>query len=192
MTRNTFVTPEPVVLEGYQAVMTPSKFGYSLGALVDESMVEALEEDRTESLKWAESKLKNPKRSVLKPEPWEEVTKGKYKVKFSWNEDTKPPVVDTDGTVITDERLPLFSGSTVKLALYQKPYILRDGITYGTSLKLKGIQVVTLSSSAGVDVGDMSTEDVADLFGTTAGYKATIPNVIAAEPSSVEEDDADF
>jgi hypothetical protein len=192
MTRNTFVTPEPVVLEGYQAVMTPSKFGYSLGALVDESMVEALEEDRTESLKWAESKLKNPKRSVLKPEPWEEVTKGKYKVKFSWNEDTKPPVVDTDGTIITDERLPLFSGSTVKLALYQKPYILRDGVTYGTSLKLKGIQVVTLSSSAGVDVGDMSTEDVADLFGTTAGYKATIPNVIAAEPSSVEEDDADF
>ena len=192
MTRNTFVTPEPVVLEGYQAVMTPSKFGYSLGALVDESMVEALEEDRTESLKWAESKLKNPKRSVLKPEPWEEVSKGKYKVKFSWNEDTKPPVVDTDGTVITDERLPLFSGSTVKLALYQKPYILRDGVTYGTSLKLKGIQVVTLSSSAGVDVGDMSTEDVVDLFGTTAGYKAMIPNVVAAEPSSVEEDDNDF
>lgn len=192
MTRNTFVTPEPVVLEGYQAVMTPSKFGYSLGALVDESMVEALEEDRTESLKWAESKLKNPKRSVLKPEPWEEVTKGKYKVKFSWNEDTKPPVVDTDGTVITDARLPLFSGSTVKLALYQKPYILRDGVTYGTSLKLKGIQVVTLSSSAGVDVGDMSTEDVVDLFGTTAGYKAMIPNVIAAEPDSVEEDDSDF
>jgi hypothetical protein len=192
MTRNTFVTPEPVVLEGYQAVMTPSKFGYSLGALVDESMVESLEEDRTESLKWAESKLKNPKRSVLKPEPWEEVSKGKYKVKFSWNEDARPPVVDTDGTLITDERLPLFSGSKVKLALFQKPYILRDGVTYGTSLKLKGIQVVSLSSSAGVDVGDMSTEDVVDLFGTTAGYKAMMPNVIPAEPSSVEEDDDDF
>jgi hypothetical protein len=189
MTRNTFVTPEPVVLEGYQAVMTPSKFGYSLGALVDESMVEALEEDRTESLKWAESKLKNPKRSVLKPEPWEEVSKGKYKVKFSWNEDARPPVVDTDGTVITDERLPLFSGSKVKLALFQKPYILRDGVTYGTSLKLKGIQVVSLSSSAGVDVGDMSTEDVVDLFGTTAGYKAMMPNVIPTETSSVEDDD---
>jgi hypothetical protein len=192
MTRNTFVTPEPVVLEGYQAVMTPSKFGYSLGALVDQSMVDALEEDRTESLKWAESKLKNPKRSVLKPEPWEELSKDKYKVKFSWNEDTRPPVVDTDGTLITDERLPLFSGSKVKLALYQKPYILRDGVTYGTSLKLKGIQVVSLSSSAGVDVGDMSTDDVIDLFGTTAGYKAMMPNVIPAEPCSVEEDDDDF
>ena len=192
MTRNTYVTPEPVVLEGYQAVMAPSKFGYSLCALVDQSMIDALEEDRTESLKWAESKLKNPKRSVLKPEPWEELNEGQYKVKFSWNEDTRPPVVDTDGTLITDERLPLFSGSKVKLALYQKPYILRDGVTYGTSLKLKGIQVVSLSTSAGVDVGDMSTEDVIDLFGTTAGYKSLLPNVMPAAPSSVEEDDTDF
>ena len=191
MTRNTYVTPEPVVLEGYQAVMTPSKFGYSLGALVDQSMIDALEEDRTESLKWAESKLKNPKRSVLKPEPWEEMNEGQYKVKFSWNEDTRPPVVDTEGTIITDERLPLYSGSKVKLALYQKPYILRDGVTYGTSLKLKGIQVVSLSTSAGVDVGDMSTEDVAELFGNTAGFKVSEPNVMPAEPSSVE-DDTDF
>lgn len=191
MTRNTYVTPEPVVLEGYQAVMAPSKFGYSLGALVDQSMIDALEEDRTESLKWAESKLKNPKRSVLKPEPWEEMNEGQYKVKFSWNEDTRPPVVDTEGTIITDERLPLFSGSKVKLALYQKPYILRDGVTYGTSLKLKGIQVVSLSTSAGVDVGDMSTEDVAELFGNTAGFKVSEPNVMPAEPSSVE-DDTDF
>jgi hypothetical protein len=189
MTRNTFVTPEPVVLEGYQAVMTPSKFGYSLGAIVSQEIVDKLEDDRTESLKWAESKLKNPKRSVLKPEPWEELSEDKYKVKFSWNEDNKPPVVDTEGTVITDSNLPIYSGSKVKLAFFQKPYILRDGVTYGTSLKLKGIQVVSLSSSAGVDVGDMSTEDVIDLFGTTAGYKAMMPNVIPAEPSSVEDDD---
>ena len=192
MTRNTYVTPEPVLLEGYQAVMTPSKFGYSLGALVDQSMIDALEEDRTESLKWAESKLKNPKRSVLKPEPWEEMNEGQYKVKFSWNEDTRPPVVDTEGTIINDDRLPLYSGSKVKLALYQKPYILRDGVTYGTSLKLKGIQVVSLSTSAGVDVGDMSTEDVVELFGTTAGFKMSEPNVMPAAPSSVEEDDTDF
>ena len=191
MTRNTFVTPEPVVLEGYQAVMTPSKFGYSLGAIVSQDMVDKLEDDRTESLKWAESKLKNPKLSVLKPEPWEEMNEGQYKVKFSWNEDTRPPVVDTEGTIITDERLPLFSGSKVKLALYQKPYILRDGVTYGTSLKLKGIQVVSLSTSAGVDVGDMSTEDVAELFGNTAGFKVSEPNVMPAAPSSVE-DDTDF
>jgi hypothetical protein len=45
----------------------------------------------------------------------------------------------------------LYSGSKVKLAFRQKPYILRDGITYGTTLKLVGIQVVALNSSAGVD-----------------------------------------
>ena len=191
MTRNTFVTPEPVILEGYQAVMTTSKFGYSLGAIVSQDMVDKLEDDRTESLKWAESKLKNPKRSVLKPEPWEEVNEGQYKVKFSWNAETRPPVVDTEGTLITDERLPIYAGSKVKLALYQKPYILRDGVTYGTSLKLKGIQVVSLSSAAGVDVGDMSTEDVAELFGNTAGFKVSEPNVIASSPASVE-DDTDF
>lgn len=189
MTRNTFVTPEPVILEGYQAVMAPSKFGYSLGAIVSQEIVDKLEDDRIESLKWAESKLKNPKRSVLKPEPWEELSEDKYKVKFSWNEDNKPPVVDTEGTVITDSNLPIFSGSKVKLAFFQKPYILRDGVTYGTSLKLKGIQIVSLATSAGVDVGDMSSEDVAALFGNTSGYKTSEPNVFPAEPSSVEDDD---
>ena len=130
-------------------------------------MVKALETDRTDSLKWAESKLKNPKRSVLKPEPWEEVAPNKYKVKFSWNEDTKVPVVDTEGTHITDENLPIYSGAKVKLAFYQKPYILKDGVTYGTSLKLLGVQLVSLSSEAGVDTGDMNAEDV----GSTSGFK---------------------
>ena len=189
MTRNTFVTEQPVILDGYQAVMKPSKFGYSLAAIVDQAMIDKLEDDRTESLKWAESKLKNPKRSSLKPEPWEEVSENQYRIKFSWNEDSRPPVVDTEGTLITDDRTAIYSGSKVKLALYQKPYILRDGVTYGTSLKLKGIQVVSLSSSAGVDVGDMSTEDVAELFGTTAGYKVSEPNVLQNEPSSVEDND---
>ena len=70
MARNILKTAEPVVLEGFQAVMKPSKFGYTLQTVVDSEMVDNLEEDRGESLKWAESKLKNPKRSTLKPEPW--------------------------------------------------------------------------------------------------------------------------
>ncbi len=94
--------------------MKPSKFGYSLSALVDGSMVDALETDREESLQWAQSKLKNPKRST-EPEPWEEVAEGQFKVKFSWNEDNKPPVVDTEGSPVTDENTPMYSGSRVKL-----------------------------------------------------------------------------
>ena len=177
MPRTIHKTAQPVVLEGYQAVLKPSKFGYSLAALVDQSMVDVLEDDRVESLKWAETKLKNPKRSTLKPEPWEEVTEGQYKVKFSWNEESRPPVVDTEGTHITDDNTPMYAGSRVKLAFYQKPYILRDGVTYGTSLKLVGVQLVSLNTAAGVDTGDMSTEDVAALFGKTEGFKAGEPNV---------------
>jgi hypothetical protein len=187
MTRTIHKTEQPVVLEGYQAVLKPSKFGYSLSALVDSDLVEKLEEDRVESLKWAETKLKNPKRSTLKPEPWEEVAEGQYKIKFSWNEDSKPPVVDTEGTHITDESIPMYSGSRVKLAFYQKPYILKDGVTYGTSLKLVGVQLVALNNMAAVDTGDMAAEDVAALFGTTAGFKASEPNITAT--STDTEDD---
>ncbi len=58
--RNILKTEQPVVLEGYQAVLKPSKFGYSLSAIVDQDMVYKLEDDRTATLKWCESKLKNP------------------------------------------------------------------------------------------------------------------------------------
>ena len=186
MARTTFITPEAVTLEGFQAILQPTKFGYALSAIIDEDMVSKLEHDRTESLKWAESKLKNPKRSVLKPEPWEEVAENKYKAKFSWNDEKRPPVVDTEGTPITDERTPLYSGSKVKLAFYQKPYILKDQTTYGTSLKLVGIQVVVTNGSAGVDTGDLGADDVAEMFGKTDGFKVSDPNV---QPS---EDTDDF
>ena len=189
MPRNIIKTEQPVVLEGFQAVMKPSKFGYSLATTVGQDVIDTLEDDRIETLKWAESKLKNPKRSVCKPEPWEEVANGQYKVKFSWNETNKPPIVDTEGTPVTDEATPLYSGSKVKVAFYQKPYILKDGVTYGTTLKLVGVQVVSLNSEAGVDTGDMSTDDVAALFGNTQGYKASDPNVTA---TTEESDDIDF
>ena len=188
MARTNHVTKEPVTLEGFQAVMAPSKFGYSLSAVVDQEMIDVLENEREEVLKWAVSKLKNPKRSSLKPEPWEEVAEGKYKLKFSWNEETKPPNVDTEGTPVTDRRIPLYSGSTVKLAFYQKPYILRDEVTYGSSLKLVGVQVVSIKGTAGGDGGDLDATDVAGLFGNTQGFKAGDPNVIPAETT----DDDDF
>jgi hypothetical protein len=176
MSRNVHKT-DTITLEGFQAVLAPSKFGYSLAAVVGQDIIDTLETERADVLKWAESKLKNPKRSTLKPEPWEEVAEGKYKIKFSWAEDRRPPVVDTEGTPITDVKTPLYGGSTVKLAFYQKPYILRDGVTYGSSLKLVGVQVVSVKSEAGVDTGDLDATEVAELFGTTSGFKTSDPNV---------------
>ena len=184
--QNVHVT-ENVKLEGFQAILEPGKFGYSLSAVVDASVVDTLETERAEVLKWAESKLKNPKRATLKPTPWEEVAEGKYKLKFSWNEERRPPVVDTEGTPVTDTKTPLYGGSTVKLGFYQKPYILRDGVTYGSSLKLVGVQVVELNKeAAGTDSGDLDEREVADLFGKTKGYKA------AAVETTTNVEDEDF
>ena len=182
--KNIHVT-ENIKLEGFQAILEPGKFGYSLSAVVDASVVDTLETERKDVLKWAESKLKNPKRATLKPTPWEEVADGKYKLKFSWNEEKRPPVVDTEGTPVTDTKTPLYGGSTVKLGFYQKPYILRDGVTYGSSLKLVGVQVVELNASAaGTESGDLNETEVADLFGKTSGFTATATQ----ETTDVEED----
>jgi len=189
--RNIHLTPEPVTLTGFQAILKPSKYGHSLKALVSSDIVEALEKEREDCLKWAESKLTKPKnRCVLRPEPWEEVEKDQYTVKFSWAEDKCPPIVDTEGTPITNLDTPVYEGSKVKIGFQQKPYLLRDGVTYGTSLKLSGVQIVSIQNGAGVDTGDLDEEGVAELFGKTAGFKADDPNVTPdLAPSSIEEDD---
>jgi hypothetical protein len=190
MTRNTYVTEKPVVLEGFQAVLKPSQFGsYTLSAIIDQELVDKLEDERPNALKWCEPKLKNAKRAVLKPEPWEEKAEGKYKITFYWDDKAKPPVVDSEGTPITDDTTPLWKGSKVKLAFYQKPYVLRDNVTYGTTLKLKAIQVIAVAGQAGVDIGDMSVEDAGALFGKTEGYKLSEPNVVVNNDTDDMEDD---
>ena len=188
MTKNVHVTNE-VQLEGFQAILEPGKFGYSLSAVVDEDIIDALETERISLLGWAESKLKNPKRATLKPTPWEEVAEGKYKIKFSWGEDKRPGVVDTEGTPVTDTKPPLYGGSTVKLGFFQKPYILRDGVTYGSSLKLLGVQVVAVGEGAAVDTDSMDEDDVADMFGKTEGFKTSEPKPVASPPQDDEEDE---
>ncbi len=188
MARNIHITQEPVTLNGYQAVLKPSKFGYSLKAIVGSELIKELETERDDCLKWAESKLKNPKRATLKPTPWEEVADGEYVIKFSWAEDKRPPVVDTEGTPITNLDTPVYEGSKVKLGFIQKPYILRDGVTYGTSLRLSGVQVISVQTGAGVDTGDLDEDGVAELFGKTSGYKADEPNVTPAVEVDPDDD----
>ena len=178
-----------VTLEGFQAVLEPGKFGYSLSAVVNSDVVDKLETERKDVLKWAESKLKNPKRATLKPTPWEEVADGKYKLKFSWNEERKPPVVDTEGSPVTDKKTPLYGGSTVKLGFYQKPYILKDGVTYGSSLKLVGVQVVSVKGDAGIDSGELNEAEVADLFGKTKGFTTTGGDSFLPDTTDDKEDE---
>ena len=52
-------TPEPVVLDGFQAVLQVSQFGkFQLEAILDESIIDILEADRPAALDWAASKQK--------------------------------------------------------------------------------------------------------------------------------------
>tara|TARA_R100000278_G_scaffold115964_1_gene95151 strand:- start:2388 stop:2966 length:579 start_codon:yes stop_codon:yes gene_type:complete len=185
------LTKEPITLEGFQAILKPSQYGYCLSTTFDPLMINKLEKEREEVLKWAESKLKNKRRGVLKPEPWEEVSKDKYMVKFKWKEEKKPTIVDTEGTPVTDVNIPLYSGSKVKVCFAQKPYILKDNVTYGTTLKLTAVQIVSVKSEAGTDAGDITSDEAVKLFGTSNGYKISDPVVSVEDtaPCSVESDD---
>ena len=121
-----------------------------------------------------------------------ETDEGDWAVKFTWKaeEASSLPIVDSEGTLIGD-LLPLYEGSRVKLAFVQKPYILKDGVTYGTSLKLKAIQVIEVCSGAGVDRGDLDQDQAAELFGTSKGFKAGDPNVRPLSPKKDEEEPED-
>jgi hypothetical protein len=186
----------PVKLTGYQAILRSSKFGYSLSATIPDDCVELLEQDRETSLEWCNKKLKNPKRSTLKPEPWieDEETPGNIRLKFSWNEETKPTVMDSECTPITDEGIPLFGGCTVRLIFKQKPYILKDGVTYGTSLKLQGVQVLQLNrDGVGTDSGDLTEEDIANLFTVDQAHGLDADEAEFSRKAALETDeDSDF
>ena len=188
------VTKDPVVLDGFQAILKPGEWGHKLQALVPKTLISTLEDEREGCLEWARSKAKNPKRITVKPEPWEELDNGTYQIKFSWKEGDKvvPTVVDTEGTLITDKNTPVYSGSKVKLAFIQKPYILPAG-DIGTSVKLKSVQIISVQTGAGVsDSGNISAEEAANLFGTTDGYKASDPAPVVDTTPCSEEPDEDF
>jgi hypothetical protein len=188
MPRTIHVTKDPVFLDGYQAILKPSQYGYTMMvALTDQNLIERLEQERDGAIEWASSRLKNPNRRVVRPEPWEERPQGGVKAKFTWKEDSCPPIVDSEGTPITDPGLPLYSGSKVRVGFYQKPYILNDKVTIGTSLKLVSVQVVSLENGSVSDSGPMDHEEAAALFGRVDGFRIDEANVEVSRTSDEEE-----
>ncbi len=186
------VTKKPVVLDGFQAILKPGEYGHKLSALIPKQLVDTLEDERESCLEWARNKAKNPKRITVKHPPWEEVEgTEEYQIRFSWKTGDKvvPTIVDTEGTLISDINTPVYSGSKVKLAFIQKPYILPAG-DIGTSVKLKSVQIVSLNAGAGVtDSGNLTADEAADLFGTSDGFKANDP---APQVELDVEEDEDF
>lgn len=149
-------------------------------------ILEQAETDRSELLKWIDSKLENPKRVALNPEPWDESGVCKY----TYGGETSRPIpifVDAEGTVLPIEVLrDLRRGTKARLIVQQSPYTKPSK---GTSLRVLGVQVLELATGNGaVDSGELSAEDVAAIFGSRDGYKASAPAVRdgRAEESSYE------
>ena len=189
-----YVTKEPVTLNGYQAVFKPSEYGYSLAVdITDQALIDELNADR-ETLLEAQlngKAIKNKKRASCKPEPWEERedAEGVYNLKFKWADDSRPAIVDAEGTPIISDSLRVFSGSTVKVAFTQSGYTLKDGATYGTKVNIKSIQIISLAGKE----PPMSAEAAADLFGVAeGGFKVgDIPDA-AGDDEDGDEEAGDF
>ena len=104
------------------------------------------------------------------------------------NEENRPPVVDYRRLHLSQTRIrPCILVAKLNWRSIKSRTSSRYGVTYGTSLKLVGVQLVSLQSGAGVDTGDMAAEDVAALFGKTEGYKATDPTVTVI-PEDMSDD----
>ena len=182
----------PTVLEGYINVYQDSgkyenrTFSYK----IPDDIIDQVKKDREELLKWVDSKIDNPKRVALNPEPFDEEGLCKY----SYSDTDKKPIpvfVDTEGQPLSESDLQnLRRGTEAILIVNQTPYTKP---AKGTSLKVVGVQVTKLVTGSGAsDSGDLSVDDVNAIFGTRKGYKASSPTVsdeAAGTPCSVENYD---
>ena len=182
----------PTTLEGYINVYQDSgkyenrTFSYK----IPDDIIDQVKKDREELLKWVDSKIDNPKRVALNPEPFDEEGLCKY----SYSDTDKKPIpvfVDTEGQPLSESDLQnLRRGTQAILIVNQTPYTKP---AKGTSLKVVGVQVTKLVTGSGAsDSGDLSVDDVNAIFGTRKGYKAASPTVsdeAAGTPCSVENYD---
>lgn len=164
-------------------------FAYKLPA----DVLAQAESDREELLQWAKSKAKGRVQQAI--EPWDEEGLCKYtygKGDGTRKEKPAPVFVDTEGSAVESDVLrSVRRGTKVRLIVQQKPYSVGPNI--GTTLRVLGVQIVELASGNGaVDSGDLSVDDIAGIFGTTDGFKASEPVVRDARPAESAPDDYDF
>lgn len=182
-------------LEGFVSVGEDSgKFNNRTFAYaIPHEVLAQVEEDRVELIKWAKSKASGRVQEAMTP--WDDSGVCKYTYGAgdgSRKPKPEPVFVDTTGDPISREVLKTVRGGTkVNLIVDQKPYAMGSNI--GTSMRVVGVQIVELVSGNGsVDSGDMSVEDVAALFGSVDGFKASDPVVRDARPAETSEDGYDF
>lgn len=150
-----------------------------------EGVLEQAESDREELLEWAKSKTGSNR--VNDPK-WDD----NGLVKFSFEGETgrqRPVFVDTAGEPIPLEvQASIRKGTKVRLICQQTPYTKPKA---GTTIKVLGVQVIELVAGNGaVDSGDLSVDDITQIFGKTKGYNQAEPMV--REESSSDSNAYDF
>ncbi len=160
---------------------------------IPSDVLEKVEADREELIKWAKSKATGRTQEAITP--WDE--NGTCKYSYGAGDGSRKPkpepvFVDTNGDPIEKSvLLTVRKGTKVNIIVDQKPYCM--GPNVGTSMRVIGVQIVELVSGNGaVDSGDMSVEDVAGMFGKVDGFKADSPAVRDARPAESTEESYDF
>ena len=183
------------VLEGFVSVGEDSgKFNNrSFAYAIPHDILTQVEADREELIKWAKSKATGRVQEAITP--WDDAGVCKYTYGAgdgSRKPKPEPIFVDTNGDPIEKSVLKTVrKGTKVNLIVDQKPYAM--GPNVGTSMRVIGVQIVELVTGNGaVDSGDLSVEDVASMFGSVDGFKASEPAVRDARPVASADDSYDF
>ena len=183
------------VLEGFVSVGEDSgKFNNRTFAYaIPHETLTQVEADRVELLKWAKSKASGRVQEAMTP--WDDAGVCKYTYgegDGSRKPKPEPVFVDSDGKPVEKSvLLSVRKGTKVNLIVDQKPYAM--GPNVGTSMRVIGVQIIELATGNGaVDSGSLSVEDVAELFGSVDGFKASEPAVRKAEETVGDGESYDF
>lgn len=183
------------VLEGFVSVGEDSgKFNNrSFAYAIPHDTLTQVEEDRVELIKWAKSKASGRVQEAMTP--WDDAGVCKYTYgegDGSRKPKPEPVFVDSDGKPVEKSvLLSVRKGTKVNLIVDQKPYAV--GPNVGTTMRVIGVQIIELATGNGaVDSGSLSVEDVAELFGSVEGFKASEPAVRKAEETVGDGESYDF
>jgi len=171
MSDNRFIIT--TTLEGYINALKPSgKFNNcTIGFRIPEEDLGKFDACYEQCIAWGRNKM-NGKRFTEELPKWQE--DGFVKVSYGGEEGAPMfPWVDTDGVPL-DIDTPVWKGTVVRLIIDLKPYVYATKV--GCSFKVRGAQVIKLVSSGGSDSGELSSEDVAGLFGSVDGFKSGAPS----------------
>jgi len=151
-----------------------------------------IEADRAELISWIKSK--DSKRMAEGVPAWNE--DGIVKYNYGAGDGSRKPrpepvIVDSNGDPVSKDVLKsVREGTKVNIIIQQTPYAMG---TFNTSLRVIGVQIVELITVGGAaDSGGLSVEEVATMFGSVEGFKASEPAVRDARPALEPDDSYDF